>query len=224
MVHRILQQILSRQYQVATYTLGVMLAISFLELIPESIRFSSIMLASFGIIIGSVVMYSIDKIIPHIHPALCKQEQGCHLKKTSVFLIAGMLPLGIALEQTGAAKLIGDGMINLLGNSGPLALSAGLFILASLGSQIMPNPAVAVLLIPIALNTATELSISPYPLMMTIAVSASAAFLTPVGHPANLLVMGPGAYKFSDYLKVGLPLTLIVLLVSLGLMPFIWPY
>jgi di/tricarboxylate transporter len=142
----------------------------------------------------------------------------------AVFLIAGMLPLGIALEQTGAAKLIGDSMITLLGNAGPLALSAGLFILAALGSQIMPNPAVAVLLVPIALNTAAELAISPYPLMMTIAVSASAAFLSPVGHPANLLVMGPGGYKFSDYIKVGLPLTIIVLLVSLSLMPFIWPY
>jgi len=142
----------------------------------------------------------------------------------AVFLIAGMLPLGIALEQSGAAKLIGDSLIALLGNSGPLALSSGLFILASLGSQIMPNPAVAVLLVPIALNTAAELAISPYPLMMTIAVSASAAFLSPVGHPANLLVMGPGGYKFSDYVKVGLPLTIIVLLVSLSLMPIIWPY
>ncbi len=142
----------------------------------------------------------------------------------AVFLIAGMLPLGIALEQTGAANLIGDILITLLGNAGPLALSAGLFILASLGSQIMPNPAVAVLLVPIALNTAAEMAISPYPLMMTIAVSASAAFLSPVGHPANLLVMGPGGYKFSDYVKVGLPLTIIVFLVSLSLMPLIWPY
>ncbi len=142
----------------------------------------------------------------------------------AVFLIAGMLPLGFALEQTGAAKYIGDSLIYLLGSSGPLAISAGLFILAALGSQIMPNPAVAVLLIPIALSTATEMSISPYPLMMTIAVSASAAFLSPVGHPANLLVMGPGGYKFSDYIKVGLPLTLIVFIVSLLLMPLIWPY
>ena len=142
----------------------------------------------------------------------------------AVFLIAGMLPLGIALEQTGAANLIGDTLINLLGNSGPLALSAGLFILAALGSQFMPNPAVAVLLVPIALNTATDLSVSPYPLMMIIAVSASAAFLSPVGHPANLLVMGPGGYKFSDYIKVGLPLTLIVLVISLSLMPYFWPY
>jgi len=142
----------------------------------------------------------------------------------AVFLIAGMLPLGIALETTGAAKLIGDSMINLVGGAGSLALAAGLFILAALGSQIMPNPAVAVLLAPIALNTAADLSISPYPLMMVIAVSASAAFLSPIGHPANLLVMGPGAYKFSDYTKVGLPLILIVLLVTMLLLPIIWPF
>ena len=142
----------------------------------------------------------------------------------AVFLIAGMLPLGIALEQTGAAKYIGDGMISLLGSAGPLALTAGLFILAALGSQIMPNSAVAVMLIPIAFNTASQLAISPYPLMMIISVSVSAAFLSPVGHPANLLVMGPGGYKFSDYVKVGLPLTLIVFIVSLLLIPVIWPY
>jgi di/tricarboxylate transporter len=142
----------------------------------------------------------------------------------AVFLIAGMLPLGIAMEQSGAANLIGDSMIELLGNSGPLVLSAGLFLLAVLGSQIMPNPAVAVLLVPIALSTAENLSISPYPLMMTIAVSASAAFLSPVGHPANLLVMGPGAYRFSDYAKVGLLLTLIIFVITMLMMPWIWPY
>jgi di/tricarboxylate transporter len=142
----------------------------------------------------------------------------------AVFLIAGMLPLGIALEQSGAANLIGDNMVALLGNSGPLALSAGLFLLAVLGSQIMPNPAVAVLLVPIALSTAENLSISPYPLMMTIAVSASAAFLSPVGHPANLLVMGPGAYRFSDYAKVGAILTLVIFVITMVMMPWIWPY
>jgi di/tricarboxylate transporter len=142
----------------------------------------------------------------------------------AVFLIAGMLPLGIAMEQSGAANLIGDSMITFLGDSGPLALSAGLFLLAVLGSQIMPNPAVAVLLVPIALSTAENLSISPYPLMMTIAVSASAAFLSPVGHPANLLVMGPGAYRFSDYAKVGILLTLVIFVITMLMMPWIWPY
>jgi len=142
----------------------------------------------------------------------------------AVFLIAGMLPLGIALDHSGAAQLIGDSMISLIGNAGPLAVSAGLFLLASVGSQVMPNPAVAVLLAPIALSTAAELGISPYPLMMTVAVSSSAAFLSPVGHPANLLVMGPGGYKFTDYIKVGLPLTIIVMVVFLLELPFLWPF
>ena len=142
----------------------------------------------------------------------------------AVFLIAGMLPLGIALEQTGAAEMIGTAMINLVGSAGPIALTAALFFLAILGSQFMPNPAVAVLLAPIALSTAVDLSISPYPLMMTIAIASSSAFLSPVGHPANLLVMGPGGYKFSDFFKVGLPLTLVVFLVTMVLMPLFWSY
>jgi di/tricarboxylate transporter len=142
----------------------------------------------------------------------------------AVFLIAGMLPLGIALEQTGAAQLISDNLLKLVGNAGPLAITSAIFLLASLGSQIMPNPAVAVLLAPIALSAAADLGLSPYPLMMAVAVSASAAFLSPVGHPANLLVMGPGGYRFSDYLKVGLPLTIIVWLVVILIMPLFWPF
>ena len=142
----------------------------------------------------------------------------------AVFLIAGMLPLGIALDQTGAAQLISNNLLSLVGNTGPIVITSALFLLSTLGSQIMPNPAVAVLLAPIALSAAANLGISPYPLMMTVAVSASAAFLSPVGHPANLLVMGPGGYRFADYFKVGLPLTIIVWLVVVFVMPLFWPF
>ncbi|MCJ7735672.1 MAG: SLC13 family permease [Anaerolineales bacterium] len=142
----------------------------------------------------------------------------------AVFLIAGMLPLGIALEQTGAAQLISDNMLLLLGNASPIILTAGLFLLATLASQVMPNSAVAVLLAPIALSAAADLGISPYPLMMTVAVSSSAAFLSPVGHASNLLVMGPGGYRFSDYFKVGFPLTILVLIIVLLVIPIFWPY
>ncbi|UCF60656.1 MAG: SLC13 family permease [Anaerolineaceae bacterium] len=142
----------------------------------------------------------------------------------AIFLIAGMLPLGIAMEQTGAARFLAEGVVNIVGSLGPLAIMAGLFILAALASQVMPNPAVAVLLAPIALNTAADLGVSPYPLMMAVAVSASAAFLSPVGHSANILIMGPGGYRFSDYIKVGLPLTLVVLVVVLLVMPIFWPF
>lgn len=142
----------------------------------------------------------------------------------AIFLIAGMLPLGIAMERTGAAQFLANGMVGLIGDMGPLAVMAGFFMLAALASQFMPNPAVAVLLAPIALRAASDLGISPYTLMMTVAVSASAAFLSPVGHSANVLVMGPGGYRFSDYIKVGLPLTLVVLAVVLLIMPVFWPF
>jgi di/tricarboxylate transporter len=142
----------------------------------------------------------------------------------AIFLIAGMLPLGIAMEQTGAAQFLADGMIGLIGDMGPSVVMAGFFVLAALTSQFMPNPAVAVLLAPIALSIASDLEISPYPLLMAVAVSASAAFLSPVGHSANILVMGPGGYRFSDYLKVGIPLTLVVLAVVLLVMPIFWPF
>jgi len=155
---------------------------------------------------------------------LTMEEAYRSISWKAVFLIAGMLPLGIAMERTGAAQLLANGMIGLIGDLGPVAIMAGFFLLAVLASQFMPNPAVAVLLAPIALRTASDLGISPYTLMMTVAVSASAAFLSPVGHAANVLVMGPGGYRFSDYLKVGIPLTLVVFFVVLLTMPIFWPF
>jgi di/tricarboxylate transporter len=155
---------------------------------------------------------------------LTMEEAYRAIEWKAVFLIAGMLPLGIAMEQTGAARYLAEGMVGVVGGLGPLAVMAGLFILAALASQVMPNPAVAVLLAPIALSTASDLAISPYPLMMAVAVSASAAFLSPVGHSANVLVMGPGGYRFADYTKVGIPLTLVVLGVVLLVLPIVWPF
>lgn len=152
------------------------------------------------------------------------EEAHRSIQWKAIFLIAGMLPLGIALQNTGAASFLAQEMVRLVGAWGPTAIMAGLFILAALSSQVMPNPAVAVLLAPIALNTASDLGISPFPLLMAVAVSASAAFLSPVGHSANIMVMGPGGYRFSDFLKVGLPLTLVVLVVVVLVMPIFWPF
>ncbi len=155
---------------------------------------------------------------------LTMEEAYQSIEWKAIFLIAGMLPLGIAMEQTGAAQFIAEGMVGLIGGIGPVAVMAGLFLLAAVASQVMPNPAVAVLLAPIAFNTANDLGISPYPLMMIVAISASAAFLSPVGHSANILVMGPGGYRFADYTKVGIPLTIVVLLISLVVVPIFWPF
>jgi len=127
------------------------------------------------------------------------------------------------MDQTGTARYLAEGIVSVVGPLGPMAILAAMFIFASLASQIMPNAAVALLLAPIALNTAIDLGISPYPLMMVVAISASAAFLSPVAHPSNVLVLGPGGYKLSDYLRVGIPLTVLVMIVTLIALPFFWP-
>jgi di/tricarboxylate transporter len=141
----------------------------------------------------------------------------------AVFLIAGMLPLGIAMQKTGTAQLLAQGVIGSLGGLGPLAVIAGLYLLTTLTSQVMPNPAVLVLMAPIAVSAARGMGVSPHSMMMAVALSASASFLSPVAHPANSLVMGPGGYRFTDYLRFGLPLTLVVLVVTLLVLPFFWP-
>ncbi len=141
-----------------------------------------------------------------------------------VFLVAGMLPLGLALEQTGTGTYIANLVLSLVGAWGPLAVVAALFVIATLASQVMPNSAVAVLLAPIALTTAQNFGVSPYPLMMTVAIASSASFLSPVAHASNLLILGPGGYRFSDYFRVGLPLTLVVMAIVLGLLPVLWPF
>jgi len=141
----------------------------------------------------------------------------------AVFLIAGMLPLSIALEQSGAARLLAESMVNIVGELGPLAVLAGLFIVTGLAAQVIPTHAVAVLMTPIAFNIAGNMAISPYPAAMVVAFATSASFALPVGHPANVLIMGPGGYRSTDYAKVGIPLTLVILVVVLLLVPCLWP-
>ncbi|GAB4450455.1 MAG: SLC13 family permease [Anaerolineae bacterium] len=141
----------------------------------------------------------------------------------SIFLIAGMLPLGIAITKTGAAALLAQWLITLLGPAGPLALLAGLFILTTLLTQAMNGAAVAAIMAPIAIQTAQNLSIDPRSLAMGVALATSMAFITPLGHAVNILVMGPGGYSFRDYFRVGLPLTLLLFAVIIFLLPLFWP-
>lgn len=140
----------------------------------------------------------------------------------SIFLIAGMLPMGIAMTKTGAAALMGNGLITFLGPAGPLVLLAGLFILTILLTQAMNGAAVAVVMAPIAIQTAQEVGVDPRSLAMGVALATSMAFMTPLGHPVNVLVMGPGGYRFQDYFKVGWPLTLLLSALILSLLPLVW--
>ena len=134
-----------------------------------------------------------------------------------------MLPLGTALDQTGAARYIAEAMVQWLGPFGPQAIMVGLVSLTFLATCFVPTAALVVLLAPIILKTSSDLGLSPYALMMAIAMAASASFTTPIAHPANILVMGPGGYRFLDYLKVGGSLTLVILLVIALVLPVFWP-
>lgn len=154
---------------------------------------------------------------------LTMEEAYRDIEWQAVFLIAGMLPLGIALQQTGAAAMIAGHVVSSVGRFGPLAVMAGLFVLTSAGTQIIPTAALVVLMAPIVLSTASTMAISPYALMMAVAMAASASFGSPVSHPANVLVMGPGGYRFTDYMRVGLPLTLVVFVVVMLVTPLVWP-
>ena len=142
----------------------------------------------------------------------------------SVILIAAMIPMSTALEVTGGAEFLANGLVNTLGAYGPLILLGGIFILTTSFSQFINNTATAVLVAPIVLTAAQGMGVSPYPLLITVAVSASTAFLTPIGTTTNLMVMTPGAYRFQDYVRVGLPLILIFLVLTVLLAPIIWPF
>lgn len=141
----------------------------------------------------------------------------------SLVLIAGMLPLAKALETTGGAALIVNGLVVLFQSMPPYAILAGLFLLTSLFSQFISNTATTVLIAPIALGLALDLNFAPAPFLMTVAIAASTAFATPVASPVNTLILGPGQYRFGDFLKVGVPLQLIALVITVVLVPLIFP-
>lgn len=154
---------------------------------------------------------------------LTMEEAYRYIEWKAVFLIAGMLPLGTALDKSGAARLLAESVVGLLGPLGPYAVLFGLLVITFIATSIIPTAALVVLMVPIVLETSTGLGLSPHALMMGIAMAASSSFTSPISHPANVLVMGPGGYRFIDYLKVGSLLTLVVLLVLMLLLPILWP-
>lgn len=146
------------------------------------------------------------------------------LNATSLILIAGMLPLALAMESSGALALVVDNVVGRYANVGPLVLCAGLFLLTSILSQFISNTATTVLVAPIALSSAHLLGLNPEPFMMTVAIAASTAFATPIASPVNTLVVAPGHYRFADFVKVGVPLQMLALIITLVLTPVLFPF
>ncbi|MEX0361914.1 MAG: SLC13 family permease, partial [Allomuricauda sp.] len=143
---------------------------------------------------------------------------------TSVVMIAAMIPMGLALQKTGVAQMAANSLVDLLGSIHPTALLAGIFLLTTTFSQTINNSATAVLMAPIAIMASTTLGVSPKPFMIAVAISASTAFLTPVGTTTNAMVLSSGGYKFTDYVKVGGPLLLLFFIATLVLVPLIWSF
>jgi di/tricarboxylate transporter len=143
---------------------------------------------------------------------------------TTVILVGAMIPLSTAMTKSGAANLLAHTLVSVVGNASPRALLGGLFVLTAILGQLISNTATALIIIPIAVSAATEMGLSPRPVLMSVAVAAAAAFLTPVATPVNLMVMGPGGYRFGDYWKLGLPLLLWFGVVSTFLVPLFWSF
>jgi di/tricarboxylate transporter len=174
-------------------------------------------------VVSTVMAALIAAVAVILGGCLSTREAYRSISWSSVVLIGAMIPMGRALEITGGASLVAEGLVNTLGNLSPVALMAGVFLLTTGFSQVINNTATAVLVAPIVIQAAVDLGVSPHPLLMIVAVAASTAFLTPIGTTTNILVYSPGGYRFTDYVKVGLPLMLLFLAVSLVLVPMIWP-
>jgi di/tricarboxylate transporter len=143
---------------------------------------------------------------------------------TTVIQIGAMIPLSTAMTETGAARQMADLVVHLVGNAGPHALFAGFFVLTALLGQLISNTATAIIIIPIALVAATDMNISPRSMLMSVAVASAAALLTPVATPVNLIVMGPGGYRFTDYTKFGLPVMFWFFVIAVFYVPLFWRF
>jgi di/tricarboxylate transporter len=140
-----------------------------------------------------------------------------------IFLLAGMFPLGTAMEKSGLDRLIAVGISQVATSLGPAAVVPVMFAGASILTSFISNAACAILLSPLALAAATQLHVSPWPLLMSVMFGSSMAFATPVGYQTNLMVYGAGGYRFMDFVRVGLPLTILFWIVGSLLIPVFWP-
>jgi di/tricarboxylate transporter len=200
--------------------------------IPESRRRKMpISVGLMLLVIGLVLFAGIDISLAMVLGAVGMVITGClsmdeayeSIDWRTVFLVAGMLPLGAAMESTGAARYIADLMLGAVGDLGPMAALGGIYLLAAMITQPMSNAAAMVLIVPIAVDTALSLGANHLTFTLAVVIGAVTSFLTPVGHKANVLVFGPGGYKFFDYARVGALLTLFIFIVTMIFLPIFFP-
>lgn len=178
---------------------------------------------------GNPVPLHVTAIIGAIACVLtgCLKEKEAYVSIdwVTIFLFAGMMPVATAMATSGAGQLIADQVVAIMGaNPDPLVITAILFILSCGLTQFMSNTASTALLAPIGIQIATGIGADPHAVLMAIAVAASCAFATPVGTPPNTIVLGPGGYRFMDYVKAGVPLVIVCFIVSIIIIPMVWPF
>lgn len=175
-------------------------------------------------IVPIVVAAIVGSILMVLTGCLSVEEAHASISWKIILLLAGVLPLGIAMEKTGAAELLSVAVISLGSSWGPVAILSAFFFLAMMLTNVISNQATAVLLAPIAIQAAQTLDISARPLLVAVTFAASLSFMTPVGYQTNTLIYGPGQYKFTDFTKVGTPLNIIFWIVGTLLIPIFWPF
>ncbi|MAT43615.1 MAG: hypothetical protein CL609_14855 [Anaerolineaceae bacterium] len=181
-----------------------------------------ILIAASGLLHISAAML-IGAILMVVSRIITIDEAYQSIEWKAVFLIASMLPMGLAMEKTGTAQIIAQSVIKLIGDQSALAVMMGLFILTALLTEVISNAAATVLAVPIAIDAALNLGANPQTFVMAIVIAASTSFLMPIGHQVNVIIFGPGGYLFKDYTKVGIWLNLILLLMTMIFLPLIWP-
>ncbi len=182
-----------------------------------------IVTAALGLLHVSAVMLA-GALLMVIGGVLKMDEAYRAIDWKAVFLIAGMLPLGTAMESTGTAQLIADQLVGLTGGMGPIAVLCAIFILTALLTEVISNAASAVLLVPIAIDVSLNLNLNPQPFVMATVIAASTSFLMPIGHQVNIIIFGAGGYRFFDYARVGVWLNLILLVITAVFVPLIWSF
>ena len=156
---------------------------------------------------------------------LKEKEAYAGIDWVTIFLFAGMLSVATAMDKTGAGKLIADTVVGMMGsNPNPYVLTAVLFLISNILTQFMSNTASAALLAPIGISIAQSIGVDPKPVLMALGIAASCAFATPMATPPNTLVLGPGGFSFNDYVKVGVPMCVLSLVVSVIIIPIMWPF
>ena len=196
------------------------------QMISAAILVSVVLVMAVGVKGVTLEMAAIiGAIICVLTGCLTEKQAYASIDWVTIFLFAGMMPVSKAMDVTGAGKLIADWTVGLMGGSpSPLVVTAILFLLSCTLTQFMSNTASAALLCPIGIAISKNLGADPKAVLMAIAVAASCAFASPVGTPPNTLVLGPGGYKFMDYVKAGTGLVCVCFAVSLVVIPMVWPF